>query len=128
MHLYAIREPGMDAVFHLHPVLASAGDFRISLPAMPPGTYKLYGDIVHANGFPETLVSTIAVPVDMPGGPLGPDDARGSPQPLSQGQLGDSYKLPDGYVMTWDRPSTVQSEHCIRLPFSSPGRQRKACY
>ncbi|MBB5337744.1 hypothetical protein [Tunturiibacter gelidoferens] len=117
MHLYAIREPEMDAVFHLHPELASAGDFRISLPAMPSGTYKLYGDIVHANGFPETLVSTITVPADMPGGPLGPDDANGSPQPLSQGQLGNSYKLPDGYVMVWDRPSTVSANTAYAFRF-----------
>jgi hypothetical protein len=117
MHLYAIREPEMDAVFHLHPALASAGDFRISLPTMPAGTYKLYGDIVHANGFPETLVSTISVPADMPGGPLGPDDAKGSPQPLSQGQLGNSYKLPDGYVMVWDRPSAVNANTAYAFRF-----------
>src|SRR5271168_1521827 len=64
MHLYAIREPEMDAAFHLHPELASAGDFRISLPAMPAGDYTLFGDVVHANGFPETLVTKIVVPAD----------------------------------------------------------------
>jgi len=117
MHLYAIREPEMDAVFHLHPVLTSAGDFRISLPSMPAGNYKLYGDIVHANGFPETLVSTITVPTDMPGGSLGTDDASGSPPPLSQGQLGNSYKLPDGYVMMWDRPSTVRADTAYAFRF-----------
>jgi hypothetical protein len=84
---------------------------------MPAGNYKLYGDIVHANGFPETLVSTITVPADMPGSPLGPDDAKGSPQPLSQGQLGNSYKLPDGYVMVWDRPSTVSSNAAYAFRF-----------
>jgi hypothetical protein len=84
---------------------------------MPAGTYKLYGDIVHANGFPETLVSTITVPADMPGGPLGTDDASGSPQPLSQGQLGNSYKLPDGYVMVWDRPSTVSANTAYAFRF-----------
>ena len=62
MHLYAIRQPGMDAVFHLHPTLAAPGDFRLDLPSMPPGTYTLYGDVVHANGFPETLVTNLAVP------------------------------------------------------------------
>ena len=41
MHLYAIREPGMDAVFHLHPSLAAPGDFRLALPTMPPGNYTL---------------------------------------------------------------------------------------
>jgi hypothetical protein len=117
MHLYAIREPEMDAVFHLHPVLADAGDFRIALPSMPAGDYALYGDVVHANGFSETLVSRITVPANMPGGPLGPDDAAASPQPLSQGQLGDSYKLPDGYVMVWDRPSSLTANTAYSFHF-----------
>ena len=110
MHLYAIREPEMDAVFHLHPELVGAGDFRIALPAMPAGTYALYGDVVHASGFPETLVSKIVVPGNMSGGRPGPDDAVAYPQPLSHGQLGDSYKLPDGYVMVWDRPSALTAD------------------
>jgi hypothetical protein len=117
MHLYAIREPEMDAVFHLHPELAGVGDFRISLPAMPAGDYTLYGDVVHASGFPETLVSRISVPEKMAGGDAGPDDAAAYPQPLSRGQLGDSYKLPDGYVMVWDRPSklTANSGYTFRF-------------
>jgi hypothetical protein len=117
MHLYAIREPEMDAVFHLHPALNSAHSFRISLPAMPPGNYTLYGDIVHANGFPETLVSQISVPANMLGGTPGPDDAAGYPQPLSAGKLGNSYKLPDGYVMVWDRPSTLTANTAYAFRF-----------
>ena len=58
IHLYAIRQPEMDAVFHLHPAFDGKGAFRMELPAMPPGEYRLYGDVVHANGFPETLVTT----------------------------------------------------------------------
>ena len=122
MHLYAIRQPGMDAVFHLHPSLAGPGEFRISLPAMPAGDYALYGDVVHATGFPETLVSTITVPGNMPGDPLGPDDAVAYPQPLGAGQLGDSYKLPDGYVMVWDRPSplTANTAYSFRFHLLDP--------
>jgi hypothetical protein len=117
MHLYAIREPEMDAVFHLHPELAGVGDFRISLPAMPAGDYALYGDVVHASGFPETLVSKISVPKTMVGGHPGPDDAAAYPQPLSQGQLGDSYTLPDGYVMVWDRPSALTADTAYSFRF-----------
>jgi hypothetical protein len=118
MHLYAIREPEMDAVFHLHPELAGAGDFRILLPAMPAGDYALYGDVVHASGFPETLVSKIIIPKNMAGGRPGPDDAAAFPPPLSQGRLGDSYKLPDGYVMLWDRPSGLTSDTGYSFRFS----------
>jgi hypothetical protein len=117
MHLYAIREPEMDAVFHLHPVLAAPGDFRISLPVMPPGQYALYGDVVHANGFPETLVTKITIPANMPGGPLSEEDAAAHPQPLSQGQLGSSYKLPDGFVMVWDRPQSITANTAYAFRF-----------
>jgi hypothetical protein len=117
MHLYAIRGPEMDAVFHLHPVLAGAGEFRMSLPALPAGNYTLYGDVVHASGFPETLISKITVPANMPGDALGPDDAAAFPQPLSGGQLGNSYKLPDGYVMEWDRPSTLTANAAYAFRF-----------
>ncbi len=117
MHLYAIREPEMDAAFHLHPVLAAPGDFRISLPAMPPGQYALYGDVVHANGFPETLVAKITIPADMPGGPLGDEDAAAHPQPLSQGNLGNSYKLPDGYTMVWDQPQSITANTAYAFRF-----------
>jgi hypothetical protein len=117
MHLYAIRGPEMDAVFHLHPVLDGTHHFRISLPTMPAGEYTLYGDVVHASGFPETLVSGITIPAGMSGGAPGPDDAAAYPQPLSRGQLGNSYKLPDGYVMVWDRPSSLTANAAYSFRF-----------
>jgi len=117
MHLYAIRWPQMDAVFHLHPMLAGKGDFRMALPAMPAGEYRLYGDVVHRNGFPETLTATVDVPSGMAGGPLGSEDAEGTPPPLSKGMLGDSYKLPDGYVMVWDKPATVTANTAYAFRF-----------
>jgi hypothetical protein len=107
MHLYAIREPEMDAAFHLHPAAVSESGLRATLPAMPPGTYKLYADIVFRSGFPETLTSTIVIPPGASSAPLAADDASALPPPLSQGELGDSYKLPDGYSMVWDRPAQL---------------------
>jgi hypothetical protein len=122
IHLYAIREPEMDAAFHLHPVLTAPGDFRMALPAMPAGEYTLYGDVVHANGFPETLVTKLEVPAAMPGGPLGVEDASAHPAPLSSGLLGNSYKLPDGYTMVWDRPATVTSSTAYSFRFRLVGQ------
>jgi hypothetical protein len=107
MHLYAIREPQMDAVFHLHPQPVSQEAMDIVLPSMPPGTYKLFADIVYRSGFPETETATLAIPATLPGGPLSAEDASAAPPPLSAGDLGLSYKLPDGYTMVFDRPSTI---------------------
>ena len=117
MHLYVIRWPEMDAVFHLHPVLAGKGEFRAALPAMPAGEYHLYGDVVHRNGFPETLVASVKIPAGMAGAPLDSEDAEGRPQPLSKGMLGTSYTLPDGYVMVWDRPATITAHTAYAFRF-----------
>jgi hypothetical protein len=118
MHLYAIREPEMDAAFHLHPALVADGDFRDTLPAMPPGHYKLYGDVVHANGLPETLLASIDIPPGMAGTALSPEDAEARPAPLSAGMLGPSYKLPDGYTMVWEKPVTLTASTAYDFRFT----------
>jgi hypothetical protein len=117
MHLYAIRQPGMDAVFHLHPAVASDKRLRMTLPSMPPGTYRLYGDIVHANGFPETLTADLIVPPDVPPSPLASEDASAAPPALSQGELGTTYRLPDGYSMVWDRPQELSANTAYAFRF-----------
>jgi hypothetical protein len=117
MHLYAIREPDMDAAFHLHPTLVDGKDFRDALPAMPPGHYQLYGDVVHASGFPETLLATVAIPAGMPGRALDADDAEAFPAPISAGELRPSYKLPDGYTMVWDKPATLTADDAYSFTF-----------
>src|SRR5947209_20539845 len=70
MHMYAIRAGGLVAVYHLHPEMTGPGRFRLPLPAMEPGTYQLYADSVHANGFPETMTASVQVPGDLSGRPL----------------------------------------------------------
>lgn len=117
MHLYAIRQPGMDAVFHLHPTLAAPGDFRLSLPTMPPGTYSLYGDVVHANGFPETLVTTLTIPAGLPPAPAGVDDAAGQTRPVTASPLGNTFRLPDGYIMVWDPPANLTAGTAYNFHF-----------
>ena len=117
MHLYAIRQPGMDAVFHLHPLRSGPGEFRLDLPAMPPGYYTLYGDVVHANGFPETLVTTLTIPVGMPAAPSGPDDAAALAPPISTAQLGNSFRLPDGYTIVWAPPAPLTANTAYTFHF-----------
>ena len=76
MHLYAVRRPAMDEVFHLHPEQGSAGEFSLALPTMPAGDYRLFADVVHADGFPETAVATVHLDGER-GKPLTGDDAGG---------------------------------------------------
>ncbi len=112
MHLYALREPGLDAVYHLHPDQVQAGVFRLQLPAMVPGTYRLYADIVHANGFPETPVAELTVPRGLPSRPLAGDDAQAiAPDWLRSNTSGRSFNLPDGYRMEWVGAGTSMQAH-----------------
>jgi hypothetical protein len=117
MHLYAIREPGMDAVFHLHPALASPGDLKMALPAMPAGHYRLFADIVHRSGLPETLTATLDVPQSFQGGALAAEDASAAPTPITANELGQQFHLPDGYTMTWDKPSTLKAQEASLFRF-----------
>ena len=118
MHLYAIRWPAMDAVYHLHPVVTAPGELTDNLPAMLPGSYHLYADIVHGSGFPETLTATLQVPADMHGVALDREDASATPPPLRAGMLGPSYKLPDGYTMLWQQPATLSASTAMLFRFT----------
>jgi hypothetical protein len=95
MHLYAIRMPGMDVVWHLHPERGASGLFEQALPAMPAGRYALYGDVVHASGLPETATAEVELPEIQGAAPAG-DDAGG---PVAIGNQ--IARLPDGYELAW---------------------------
>ncbi len=128
MHLYAIRQPGLDVVYHLHPELAQSGVFQLKLPNMPAGTYKLYADIVHANGFPETMVTTLQLPEGLKGRPLTGDDASGTAMPWERTSSEDTtFSLPDGYHMQWlRRPGTLKAKEPIAFHFILLDRQGRA--
>lgn len=118
MHLYVIRQPGLDLVYHLHPESIGPGRFEVPLPTMPQGTYKLYADIVHQNGFPETLVSSVILP-DLHGRALNGDDAFGRAEPWQQVQpVRTRFLLPDGYSMQWiGCPSDLKAHQAMLFRF-----------
>ncbi|MGH9658817.1 MAG: hypothetical protein ACRD96_09750, partial [Bryobacteraceae bacterium] len=98
MHMYMIRLPGMERVWHLHPEMQSTGKFTHALPPVPAGRYQLFADIIHKRGLPETLVAEIDLP-DVAGKPLAGDDSSGA-------GLADRTTAPlsGGYRMVWERP------------------------
>lgn len=128
MHLYAIRYPEMDAVYHLHPAPTGKHDLTESLPAMPAGTYKLFADVVFSNGFPETETADLVVPAGMSTLPLASEDAEAAPPPVSAGELGPSYHLPDGYTMVFERPATLTANtaYVLRFTLHAPDGQPAA--
>ncbi|MBA3891175.1 MAG: hypothetical protein H0X64_11670 [Gemmatimonadaceae bacterium] len=78
MHMFVIESSAPRAAFaHLHPERIDDSTFVTSLPALPPGAYDVYGDIVHESGFTRTLVGTVRVDrSDATAAPgLDPDDS-----------------------------------------------------
>lgn len=135
MHLYLIRQPGLDVVYHLHPDQVAPGEFQLALPSVSAGTYSLYADVVHATGFPETLVAKVSLP-DISGRPLAGDDAQGMAPPLTS--LRDAaascpatplaeaqFHLPDGYTIVWGNAATLPARTSEIFEFSLLDRAGK---
>jgi hypothetical protein len=145
MHLFLIREPGMDRFYHLHPRIVPLEPglsphhepaFEMELPAIPAGRYQVFADVVRESGFPDTMISEINLP-DITGVALTGDNSAAASSPLwagglgtkkdgvseSAGMFGDAAQgamasLPDGYRMFWEHGSApFSANHFVWLRF-----------
>jgi hypothetical protein len=115
MHLFLVRWPEMDRVFHLHPEQTATGYFETAAPAIPRGTYRIYGDIVHDSGLAETAVGEVSLP-DVIGKPVSGDDADGPSLPAG------------GYSMVWlrDQSKPIVARQINLFSFEIAGPDGKA--
>jgi hypothetical protein len=122
MHLFLLREPGLDAFAHLHPVAQNGKDkdFLAALPALPAGTYRVYADVVDESGFPQTLVDQVSIPAAVTAGAQGgvapdPDDSWRASEPLGRPAVATS-RLEDGGSMLWHQePLVANRETTLRF-------------
>jgi hypothetical protein len=138
MHLFLLREPGLDAFAHLHP-LAQEGqkDFLAALPPLPEGTYRVYADIVDENGLSQTLVDHVKIPAawtaeaqEGAAAPApDPDDSWRISDPLSRTAMAGPRvsRLENGGTMLFERqPLAANRETTLRFevrgPDGSPAR------
>jgi hypothetical protein len=103
MHMFLVREPALDTFAHVHPVPRDVTDltFDLDVPPIPPGRYRVYGDIVHESGYTQTLV----VSTEIPDGPIAasskadPDDSWMT----GAAAAGDVFTFDDGSTIAWMR-------------------------
>jgi hypothetical protein len=62
MHLFMVREPGLDAFAHLHPVKVDKKTYSALLPDLPAGRYRFYADVTFETGWSETLTNSVEMP------------------------------------------------------------------
>jgi hypothetical protein len=128
MHMFLVREPALDAFAHVHPVPKGKEEFRAALPPLPPGSYRVYADVVHESGFPQTLVDMVRIPV-APGAESAaglqpdPDDSWRAAVPDSPTGAGPRQSvLDDGSIMLWHQvPLTVDQETDLRFEVRTAG-------
>ncbi len=119
MHLFIVSSPAMDRIWHLHPEQTEPGAFTLPLPEMPAGRYRLFADIVHANGIPETGATEMEIPQVTPGAALGPDDAAAAGPPVTQADgHGTISPLSGGFRMVWAKESApLKATHAYLFRF-----------
>lgn len=102
MHLFLVKSDDLSSFAHLHPATIDSVDFTSSLPPLPAGKYRVYGDIVHESGFTQTLPSMIEIPAGTSAARVtDADDSWYTGPPASNGKA----LLSDGSVMTLERGS-----------------------
>jgi hypothetical protein len=128
MHLFLIREPGMDRFYHLHPRIVPPEpglhpyrepSFEMDLPAIPAGRYQVFADVVRVSGFPDTMVAEIDLP-DIPGVALTGDNSAAASAPLSANGAkvnydDDSNRASDANIAA-EKPSITPDGATATLP------------
>jgi hypothetical protein len=103
MHLFAVRTPALDRLLHLHPEAQEPGAFLHRLPALAAGRYRLFADLVHATGLPETAVADVTLPAIATPAPSGDDSEAEAPAGGAFQPDRLVAELSDGARMTWAR-------------------------
>ncbi len=102
MHLFLVRTPGFDRLWHLHPDRTDKGTFEKDLPSIEAGHYQVFADIVDRYGFPWTLVGAIDLPT-VGSSTVSGDDSEGIAKPLTPTSDTTSSVLADGTQVIWKR-------------------------
>jgi hypothetical protein len=129
MHMFIVREPDLDAFAHVHPVplTTTAESFRVEVPPLPAGNYRIYADIVHESGYAQTLVAAAALAHTTEStSSADPDDSWWA-GPVDTDTRSAMFRGQDGTTIVWERnmDRLVEGQEAlltfaIRSPDGSP--------
>ncbi len=128
MHMFVVRDD-KQAFAHVHPVPQDSSAFMVTLPPLPVGHYRVYGDIVRENGMAHTLVSDVDIPAPAVAPISGvsaaapdPDDAWWLAGSVGSRAGERTIPLGDGSTMTWVHSTDpLLVEHEADLQFTVQG-------
>ena len=126
MHLFLVRDD-LSAFAHLHPLMIDSSTFRTALPPLPPGPYRVYGDIVQENGFSQTLLDSVTLTANRdPWKSLDSDDSWWKSSQPSAVSYQPESQLEDAATMTWLRDSApIVAGRDIELRFAVRTKEGK---
>ena len=120
MHMFLVREGDQAGFAHIHPERLDANRFAVAFPPLPAGTYRIYADLTHEDGFSHTLTASVEAGPPDAGGiardsataagssaapDADPDDAWWTaPAADADAAEGTTSTLADGSIMRWVNP------------------------
>ena len=156
MHMFLVADEGLGAFAHIHPESADSTSFAVPFPPLPPGTYRIYADIVQESGFAQTLVDSVTLTATVratmgatlgatmgatPGARVGagvetasfeaahrdPDDSWAVLPALGQAS-GERFELPSGRTLVWEsgRQPSLDTETSLSFRVTEPDGTRTA--
>jgi hypothetical protein len=102
MHVFLISRDGAATFAHLHPTQLDTTNFRLTLPPLPAGAYRLFADITTESATNLTLAAAVTLPAGAPRAAQGDsDDAWTTSAAVPEVAPNAAAPLGDGFSLAW---------------------------
>lgn len=126
MHMFLVGDEALGSFAHIHPESTDSTSFTALFPPLPPGTYRIYADIVQESGFAQTLVDSITLGAQVETASReapdrDPDDSWAVLPPQGRAS-GERFTLPSGRTLVWEagRQPSLDAETSLAFRVTEP--------